>query len=210
MAARQFAVLKMFCSLASQIVEITTIGSGAALAAAMAWSPASITAAVPCLAVLHRSALREAIQRTRAYDPRTGLWAEAAWRSQGQQMLDDSGYGYVALVIIDPSEPGCEAAIVANLGCGVRQRRGPKSGDPRTRDLVGRYGTRQVAVLLEVGPASAGRLFMSRIQVGLASAGVPATLGVAVTAGGDMDELVMDSVSDLMRRRDQAGVEHRW
>ncbi len=196
--ARQWRVLRMFASPSAHASELVTLGAGAVLADAMSHNPAWALLVLPGLAVLHRAVLLDAIRSTRSFDKQTGLWTEQAWKVQGRQMLRDA-VGHVALLVIDPDYPHLEGHIVRNLGSGVKQH-----------DLVGRYGTRQVAVLMPVGPACAGELYASRIRANLARANISATVGMATTVDDDLETLIIQAVSNLMSTRAIEGVTRQW
>lgn len=196
--ARHFRAMRMFCSVRAHLTEAATILLGCALAGAMAWHTTVALSALPALAVLHRDSLREVIRTTRSFDERTGLWTELAWKVQGRQMLADA-VGHVALMIIDPDGPDMETAIAANLGNGLRHG-----------DLIGHYGTRQVVLIVDVGPACVGRRLATGMRGHLADAGIPLTLGYATADSGDLDDLLITAMCDLMTRRALGGVDHRW
>jgi hypothetical protein len=153
---------------------------------------------VPAVLLVHRWSLRETVKAEDAFDAETGLWSEKAWRVQAQQKLYDMR-GHIALLIIDPDEPGQERQIIQAMESGL----GPS-------DLLGRYGTRQIVVLIPVGRAEAGRFLSAGFRADLAASGVKAALGCATTADSELEGLLIQAMSDLMSRRAAAGVHRSW
>jgi hypothetical protein len=147
---------------------------------------------------VQRWSLRETVKVEEAFDAETGLWSETAWRVQAQQRLYDA-QGDVALIIIDPDEPGSERRILDAIGSGLTPS-----------DLLGRYGTRQMVVLILVGRREAGPFLSTGFRTDLARAGVQAALGCATTADAELEGLLIEAMSDLMARRAAAGVNRSW
>jgi hypothetical protein len=135
----------MFLDPRLHLIEVSTQGVGAGVGLAMLyWHPLLAVGALVLLYVLHLASLRHAVEATESFDPATGLWSETAWMVQAQQKLHDVR-GHVALLMIDPDEAGQESLIMQTIESGL----GPS-------DLLGRYGTRQIVVLIPVGRREAG------------------------------------------------------
>jgi hypothetical protein len=196
--ARQFHVLKMFANVKAHAVELATQLLGVALAGLMSWHVALGVLVVPALLLVHCWSLRETVKDEDAYDEVAGLWSETAWRVQAQQKLHDAR-GHVALMIIDPDKPGLEYAILEAIRSGLSPS-----------DLLGRYGTRQIVLLIPVGRPAAGQFMSTGFRADLAAAAVPAALGCATTADAELEGLLIEAMSDLMGRRAAAGVHRRW
>jgi hypothetical protein len=152
----------------------------------------------PLVLAGHRWALWNSIRRTSAYDPTLGMWSEAGWRVRAAESVATAP-GCVALVLIDPERPGCEPGIGRCL-----------LGVLRPTDPVGRYGTRQVAALIQVDVEAAGIIVIERVRARLDQAGLACMLGVSISLGEGLDELLMRAGSDLMARRESAGISARW
>jgi hypothetical protein len=197
-AAGHRAALRMFLSPKDHLVEVTTQCLGVALAEILFWQPAFAVLAVPAVLVVHRWSLRETVKVEKAFDEETGLWSETAWRVQAHQRLHDTR-GHVALIIVDPDQPGTEQPILQAIGSGLT-----------SSDLLGRYGTRQIVVLISVGRPEAGPFLSTGFRADLARAGVPAALGCATTADAELEGLLIEAMSDLMARRAAAGVHRSW
>ena len=191
-------VLKMFANPKAHAVELAWQGLGAAFAFLITWHPALAIAVLPALLLVHHWALRETVKAEEAFDEETGLWSEKAWRVQAHQMLHDRR-GHVALLIIDPDEAGHERQIIQSIESGL----GPS-------DLLGRYGTRQIVVLIPVGRPEAGRFLSAGFRTDLAAGGVQAALGCATTDDSELEGLLIEAMSDLMSRRAAAGVHRSW
>jgi hypothetical protein len=101
--------------------------------------------------------------------------------------------------MIDPDEAGREDIIMQAIESGL----GPS-------DLLGRYGTRQIVVLIAVGRREAGRYLSAGFRADLAAAGMHTALGSATTADSELEALLIEAMSDLMRRRAAAGVNRTW
>ncbi len=181
-----------------QLVEIGTQFLGAGLGLAMLWHQATALAALPILLAVHLGSLRHVVEAEAAFDEVTGLWSETAWRVQAQQRLDDA-QGHVALLMIDPDETGQECLIMQAIRSGL----GPS-------DLLGRYATRQIVVLILVGRPEAGPFLAAGFRADLAAAGIQAALGCATTADSELEGLLIKAMSELMSRRPAAGVNRRW
>jgi hypothetical protein len=135
---------------------------------------------------------------TSAYDARAGLWLEPGWRALATRSIE-AAPGCVALVLIDPAQPRSEAAIARCL-----------LGVVRPSDPVGRYGTRQVAALIQVDMAAAGVIVAERVRTRLDRAGISCLVGVSISLGEGLDELLIRATSDLMARRESAGISACW
>jgi hypothetical protein len=196
--ARQYQVLRMFTNAKAHAVELSTQLLGVVLAGLMSWHAALGVLVVPALLLVHFWSLRETVKDEDAFDPVTGLWSETAWRVQAQQKLHDAR-GHVAVMIIDPDHPGLECRILQAIESGLTPS-----------DLLGRYGTRQIVLLIPVGRPEAGRFMSTGFRTDLAAAAVPAALGCATTADAELEGLLIEAMSDLMGRRAAAGVHRRW
>jgi hypothetical protein len=192
-------VLKMFLDPRAHAVEVSTqlVGAGVGLAM-ITWHPLTGIGALGLLYVLHLASARHVVEVTESFDPATGLWSEEAWRVQAHQKLHDA-HGHVALLMIDPDEAGQERQILQSIESGL----GPA-------DLLGRYGTRQIVVLILVGRAEAGRFLAAGFRADLAASGIRAALGFATTDDSDLEGLLIEAMSDLMARRAAAGVHRSW
>jgi len=182
----------------AHLVEVGTQAMGAGLGLAMTWHQATVLAAPPLLLAVHLGSLRRVVEAENAFDAGTGLWSELAWRVQVQQRLYDT-HGWVALLIIDPDQAGQEQRIRRSLESTL----GPC-------DLLGHYGTRQIVALIPLERPEAGPLAAATLRDHLASAGVRAALGCAVTADSDLAGLLIAAMSDLMRRRAASGINRSW
>jgi hypothetical protein len=197
-ASRQTRELKRFANPKAHAVELATEVFGIALAGLLSWHVVLGVLVVPALLLVQRWSLRETVKAEKAYDDETGLWSEAAWRIQAQQKLYDAR-GHVAVVIIDPDESGSDQRILEVIASGLT-----------SSDLLGRYGTRQIVVLIPVGRREAGLFLSTGFRTDLARAGVRAPLGCATTADAELEGLLIEAMSDLMARRAAAGVHHTW
>jgi hypothetical protein len=101
--------------------------------------------------------------------------------------------------MIDPDQAGQESLILQTIESGL----GPS-------DLLGRYGTRQIVVLIPVGRREAGPFLSAGFRADLSAAGVHAVLGCATTADSELEALLIEAMSDLMARRAAAGVDRTW
>jgi hypothetical protein len=146
----------------------------------------------------HRFALRDGISASWACDATAGMWSEPGWRARASQSIADAP-GCVALVLIDPERPHNEAAIAQCL-----------SGVLRPSDPVGRYGTRQVAALIQVDMEAVGIIVTERVRARLDRAGIVCLVGVSISLGEELGELLIRAGSDLMARRESAGISARW
>lgn len=191
-------VARKFANPRAHLAEVATQCLGIALAGLMGWHVALGVLVVPALLLVHRWSLRETVKVEEAFDPETGLWSEKAWRVQAQQKLYDAR-GHVALIIIDPDEPGADRQILQAIGSGLT-----------SSDLLGRYGTRQIVVMISVGRPEAGPFLSTGFRADLGRAGVQAALGCATTADPDLEGLLIEAMSDLMARRAAAGVHRSW
>jgi hypothetical protein len=196
--ARQTHVLRMFANPKAHAVELTMQCLGVALAGLISWHLPLGILVVPALLLVHHWSLRETVKAEDAFDTETGLWSETAWRVQAQQKLYDA-HGHVALLMIDPDEAGQERQILEAIKSGL----GPS-------DLLGRYGTRQILVLILVGRPQAGRFLSAGFRTDLANSGIKAALGCATTDDSELEGLLIEAMSDLMARRAAAGVHRSW
>lgn len=196
--ARQAHVLRMFANPKAHGAELATQCLGVALAGLITWHVALGVLVVPAVLLVHRWSLRETVKAEEAFDEHTGLWSEKAWRIQAQQKLYDTG-GHVALIIIDPDEPGADHRILQVIGSGLSPS-----------DLLGRYGTRQIVLLIPVGRPEAGPFLCTGFRTDLGRAGVQAALGCATTADAELEGLLIAAMSDLMAKRAAAGVHRSW
>ncbi|MEO6501880.1 MAG: hypothetical protein ABIQ09_08200 [Jatrophihabitantaceae bacterium] len=197
-AAGEAHVLRKFANAKAHAAEVTTQCLGVALAGLLSWHVALGVLVVPAVLLVHRWSLRETVKVEEAFDPVAQLWSEKAWMVQAQQKLHDAR-GHVALLMIDPDEAGQEHLIMQAIESGL----GPS-------DLLGRYGTRQIVVLILVGRREAGPFLSAGFRADLAAAGVHAVLGCATTADSELEALLIEAMSDLMRRRTAAGVTRNW
>lgn len=189
----------MMCDPKAHFIEIGTQGVGAAVGVAMLHlHPLAGVAALALLYGLHLASLRHVVEVTDSFDPATELWSETAWMVQAQQKLHDSR-GHVALLMIDPEEAGQEQLILQAIESGL----GPA-------DLLGRYGTRQIVVLIHVGRAEAGPFLSVGFRADLAANHIHAALGCATTADTELEGLLIEAMSDLMGRRAEAGINRHW
>ncbi|HEY0168932.1 MAG TPA: hypothetical protein VGB75_17950 [Jatrophihabitans sp.] len=183
----------------AHLIEIGTQGIGAALGVGMLYlHPTIAVGALVLLYGLHLASLRHVVEVEDAFDPVTGLWSEEAWMVQAQQRLHDV-YGSVALFMIDPDEAGQEVRILQTIESGLQPT-----------DLLGRYGSRQILVLIPVGLPEGGPFLATGFRKDLAAAGVRAALGCATTADAELEGLLIEAMSDLMGRRDAAGITRNW
>lgn len=191
--------LRMFLDPRLHLIEVSTQGLGAGVGLAMFyWHPLLAVGALVLLYGLHLASLRHVVAVTESFDTVTRLWSETAWMVQAQQKLHDAR-GHIALLMIDPDEPGQEHPIIQAIESGL----GPA-------DLLGRYGTRQIVVLIPVGRREAGPFMSAGFRADLAAAGVHAALGCATTADAELEALLIEAMSDLMGRRTEAGVNRNW
>lgn len=133
-----------------------------------------------------------------AHDADSDGCSEGGWQARAVERIA-SAPGCVALVLIDPARPRHEAAIARCL-----------RGMLRPTDPVGRYGTHQVAALVQVDLPAVGVLVAERVRARLERAGVDCVVGMAVSAGEGLGELLIRAGSDLMARRESAGNSAGW
>ncbi|MEO7260653.1 MAG: hypothetical protein ABI047_05270 [Jatrophihabitantaceae bacterium] len=183
----------------THLIEVGTQATGAGVGLAMLyWHPLLAVGALVLLYGLHLASLRHVVEVTESLDAATGLWSETAWMVQAQHKLHDV-HGHVALLMIDPDEAGQERLIMQAIESGL----GPS-------DLLGRYGSRQIVVLISVGRAEAGPFLSAGFRSDLAASSVRAALGCATTADSELEGLLIEAMSDLMGRRAAAGVNRNW
>ncbi len=190
--------LRMMCNSKVHAVEVGTQALGAGAALLMQWQPTVVVLALPCLYGAHLAALRHAVKQTSSFDPTSGLWSEDAWAIQARDCIDGAT-GCVLLVLVDPDLPGCEPQI----GTMLAETFG--SGD-----AVGRYGTRQVVMVSRVDLACVGSILAGDTRAALREAGIVCQVGATVSAGEDLDALLLRAGQDLMKRRESAGVSLAW
>jgi hypothetical protein len=192
------ALLRMFLSVRGHVLDLSTKVGGALLAVIVSWHMGAAALMLPLMLVGHRLALRDTIRSVEAFDAVTGLWSEGGWRIQASQVITDAP-GCVVLMLIDPELTDQEAQIAGCL-----------TGLRRPTDPIGRYGTRQVALLSQVDLEPAGIILIRRIRDRLSQAGISCLVGTSISAGEDLDVLLMRAGSDLMQRRAAAGISARW
>lgn len=172
--------------------------AGVAAALLAGWRPAATVAVLPIVLAGPRLTLRDSSRPTSANDPGAGMWSEPGWRVRAAESIATAP-GCVALVLIDPERPDSEALIAQCL-----------AGVLRPSDPVGRYGTRQVAALIQVDMAAVGVIVAERVRARLDRAGIVCLVGVSISLGEGLDELLIRAGSDLMARRESAGISARW
>lgn len=182
----------------NQLADSLTKLAGVALALLVGWHPLAGLAVLPLVLAGHRWALTSSIRTTSAYDVTARMWSEPGWRVRAAESIA-SAPGCVALVLIDPEQRHSEAAIAQCL-----------SGVLRPSDPVGRYGTRQVAALVQVDMAAVGIIVAERVRARLDRAGIACVVGVSISVGEGLGELLIRAGSDLMARRESAGISARW
>lgn len=133
-----------------------------------------------------------------ARDWNAGRWAEAGWRARAAESAA-AAPGWVALVLVDPDSSGSETTIARCL-----------LGILRPSDPVGRYGTRQVVALVQIDLPAVGVLVADRVRARLRGAGIDAVVGLAVSAGEGLTELLVRAGSDVMARREWPGSSASW
>lgn len=146
----------------------------------------------------YRPAPRRPVRVAAVLDAGAGPGLEPGWRALATRSIEEAP-GCVALVLIDPVRPGSEAAIAQCL-----------LGVLRPSDPVGRYGTRQVAALIQVDMAAAGIIVAERVRARLHRAGIVCVVGISISLGEGLDELLIRATSDLMARRESAGISACW
>ena len=180
------------------VFDTATKFVGAAVAGVLAWHLLVAVVALPAVLLGLRFALLRSIKEMAAFDARTGLWSESGWRVRAVQAVE-AAPACVVLMLIDPERPNQEAQIAACLA-GIR----------RSTDPIGRYGTRQVALLSEVDIQPAGKILVKHVRDRLREAGIECVVGTSISVGEGVDELLMRAGADLMERRAIAGVSARW
>lgn len=192
------AVLRMFLEVRSHVLDVSTKLGGVLLAFTISWHLGAATLILPVLLTGHWYALRDTVRTAKAFDPATKLWSESGWRIKAAQAIEDAS-GCVVLMLIDPELADQEARIVTCL-----------AGIPRPTDPMGRYGTRQVALLSRVDIEPAGIILVRHVRDRLRTAGISCQVGSSISLGEDLDALLLRAGSDLMKRRATAGVSARW
>jgi hypothetical protein len=182
----------------NQLADSLTKVIGVLAALLVGWHPAAGLAVLPLVLAGHRLALRDSIRTTSAFDPISCLWSEPGWRLRAAESIATAP-GCVALVLIDPEQPHSEESIAQCL-----------LGVLRPSDPMGRYGTRQVAALIQVDMAAVGIIVAERVRARLDRAGIVCVVGVSISLGEGLDELLLRAGSDLMARRESAGISARW
>jgi hypothetical protein len=191
-------LIRQLLGLRNQLADSITKVAGVALALVVAWHPVAGVAVLPLVLAGHRLALRDSIRTTAAYDSSAGMWSEPGWRVRAAESIA-AAPGCVALVLIDPEQPHNEAAIAQCL-----------AGVLRPTDPVGRYGTRQVVALVQVDMEAVGIIVAERVRARLHRAGIVCLVGVSISMGEGLDDLLLRAGSDLMARRESAGISARW
>ncbi|MDQ1744435.1 MAG: hypothetical protein QOE23_2774 [Pseudonocardiales bacterium] len=141
---------------------------------------------------------RASVRTEPAFEAGVDPGLEPGWRALATRSIEEAP-GCVALVLIDPAQPHSEVAIAQCL-----------LGVLRPSDPVGRYGTRQVAALIQVDMAAAGIIVAERVRARLDRAGIVCVVGVSISLGEGLDELLIRATSDLMARRESAGISACW
>ncbi len=134
---------------------------------------------------LHLASLCHVVETENAFDLDTGLWSEIAWRVQAQHKLHDTR-GHVALFVIAPDQAGREPEVLRSIESGLS-----------SSDLLGRYGSRQLVLLIPVGRPEAGPFLSTGFRADLAAANVPAALSCATTADAELEDLLIEAMSRL-------------
>ncbi|HEX8305595.1 MAG TPA: hypothetical protein VF612_12015 [Jatrophihabitans sp.] len=191
-------LLRQLLGLRNQVADTLTKLTGVVLALLVGWHPVTGLVVLPLVLAGHRLALRDSIRTTSAYDASVRMWSESGWRVQAAESIATAP-GCVALVLIDPAQPRSEAAIAQCL-----------RGVLRASDPVGRYGTRQVAALVQVDMEAVGIIVTERVRARLDQAGIACVVGVSISVGEGLGELLLRAGSDLMARRESAGISARW
>lgn len=192
------ALIRQLLGPRNQLADTATKLAGVALAMLVGWHPAAAIAMVPLVLAGHRLALMNSIRATSAYDATARMWSEPGWRVRAAESIATAP-GCVALVLIDPEQAHSEAAIAECL-----------LGVLRPSDPVGRYGTRQVAALVQVDIEAVGIIVTERVRARLERAGIACVVGVSISVGEGLGELLIRAGSDLMARRQSAGISARW
>jgi hypothetical protein len=191
----------------NHVFDLATKMAGMGLAPLLEWHMPVAFLILPLFLIGHRIALRDSIRETGAFDPHTGLWAEEGWRIQAEQVALEAPAS-VVMMLIDPMMPKQETKIRESL-VGLFGPF-PVAGARPVHHVVGRYGTRQVALLSEVDVEGVGVLLAKHVRERLKTADIACVVGASVGHGVELDELLMRAGEDLMRRRAQAGVSVRW
>jgi hypothetical protein len=191
-------LVRQLLGLRNQVADTLTKLTGVALALLVGWHPIASIAVLPLVLAGHRLALWYSIRTTSAYDSTAGMWSEPGWRARATESIATAP-GCVALVLIDPEQAHTEAAIAQCL-----------IGVLRPSDPVGRYGTRQVAALVQVDMEAVGIIVTERVRARLDRAGIACVVGVSISVGEGLGELLIRAGSDLMARRESAGISVRW
>lgn len=192
------SLIKQLLGPRNQLADSITKVIGVVLALLVSWHPAAGIAVLPIVLAGHRLALWDSIRTTSAYDPSACMWSEPGWRVRAAESIATAP-GCVALVLIDPERPHSEASIAQCL-----------LGVLRPTDPVGRYGTRQVAALVQVDMEAVGIIVAERVRARLGRAGIVCVVGVSISLGEELGELLIRAGSDLMARRESAGISARW
>ncbi|HEX8093332.1 hypothetical protein [Jatrophihabitans sp.] len=192
------SLVRQLLGLPNQVADTLTKVTGVALALLVGWHPLSGVVVLPLVLAGHRLALRYSIRTTSAYDTTARMWSEAGWRVRATESIATAP-GCVALVLIDPEQAHSEVAIAECL-----------LGVLRPSDPVGRYGTRQVAALVQVDMEAVGIIVTERVRGRLDRAGIACVVGVSISVGEGLGELLIRAGSDLMARRQSAGISARW
>lgn len=216
LAAGHRAAMRMFVDPKAHTSALASEVLGLGLAAGMTWHLWLAPAVLPALLLVHRKSLRTVMEREEAVEQDTGLLAEKTWSVTGQHYLQDNE-GAVALIIIDPDDGEIQQDIVdAIRRCLVQPGDPAPSTSPAVAvrqaapDLLGRYGSRQVAVLVHTGTSAGGPIIATAIRRSLRDANIQAVVGCATTTENDLGDLVSWALQNLMGRREAAGVVTQW
>lgn len=190
--ARQLQVLKVVLAPANVRLEMETLLLGAVLgAAANRHIEAAVLAVLPILYALGCRAYDRAVRESEACDPSTGLWREDIWRVQVDELTRRRSR-VVALIMTCPEAPGSDLLIIDVLrGC-IGQSA-----------PLGRYGIQSVVAAITVRSAASGHWITQGIRQRLDEAGLAGTVGCGAAAGGDVCELLVSAMSDVMGRRSE-------
>lgn len=190
--ARQLQVLKVVLAPGNIRLEMETLLLGAVLGAAVnRHLDAAVLAVLPILYTLSRRAFHRAVRESGTLDPVTGLWREDIWRVQVDELARRRGR-VVALIMTCPEAPGSDLLITDVLrGC---------IGHAAP---LGRYGVQSVVAAITVRTAASGHWITQGIRQRLDEAGLVCTVGCGAAADGDVCELLVSAMSDVMARRSE-------
>jgi len=193
----------------NHVFDLATKFAGIGLAPLLEWHIPVAAAILPLFLLGHRIALHDSIRETAAFDSDSGLWSEKGWRIEAERVAMEAPAS-VVMMLIDPTAPEQEVKIRASLITLFSLPIATGGGARPVHHVLGRYGTRQVALLCEVDVEGVGALLAKHVRDRLKIANIACVVGASVGSGMELDELVMRAGEDLMRRRAQAGVSVRW